>query len=110
MCWPTAAFVAQKIKSELARLGLRHTFLATDSPDATVFEDLLRDQGREIEFTLAQPRPAEKLKVLRHARRTPTDIKFVQHLTPEKRANDPLSLPVRRPALCAAMRAEEPAK
>jgi hypothetical protein len=55
-CYPPIRKVAKQIRHMLKRHGLKRVFLATDSPDARVFEDVLRkDHGIQFEQASADP-------------------------------------------------------
>ena len=58
-CYPTIEAVALKIHRMQKRHALSHVFLATDSPDPRVFEDILRDQYG-IDFVQAFPDPSSR--------------------------------------------------
>ena len=59
MCYPSVASVASKIHDLLKTHGLKKVFLATDSPDPRVFEDILREE-HGLDLVRAFPDPTER--------------------------------------------------
>ena len=59
MCYPSVAEVASKIQGMLKAHSLKRVFLATDSPDPRVFEDILREE-HGLDLLRAFPDPTER--------------------------------------------------
>lgn len=58
-CYPPIKAVAAKIKRMLSWHNLSRAFLATDSPDARIFEDILKNE-HDVNFVQAFPEPAAR--------------------------------------------------